>query len=114
MTDNRIDQFMPDSESREFTEREKFILSFYRDVQLSNPKRFWTYDATIGIVSMGCVVFAITREEFVFGLIGYGILAWRLFQTAVTSSRWTRDFQSIFRKYDAQLKALTESKKQDE
>lgn len=105
---------MPDIDPNEFTEREKFILSYYRDAQLSDPKRHLGYDLTIGIVSIGCVVMAITREEFVVGLIGYGILAWRLFQTAVTSSRWTKDFQSICRKYDAQVKTLTEVKKRDE
>jgi hypothetical protein len=105
---------MPDTEPNEFTEREKFILSYYRDAQLSDPKRLLGYDMTIGIASIVCVIIAIIREEFVLGLVGYGILAWRLFQTATTAGRWTRDFQSIFRKYDAQMKALTEAKKRDE
>jgi hypothetical protein len=105
---------MPDQDPNEFTEREKFILSYYRDPQLSDPKRHLGYDLTIGLVSIGCVVVAITREEFAFGLVGYGILLWRLYQAALTNGRWTKDFQSIFQKYDAQFKALTETKRRDE
>lgn len=89
---SHFEHFMTDPDPNAFTEREKFILSYYRDTQLSDPKRHLGYDLALAIVSVGCVVIAITHDEFVFGLIGYGILLWRLFQTTVTGSRWTRDF----------------------
>lgn len=102
---------MPDTDPNEFTEREKFILSYYRDQQLSDSRRLLGYDLMLALASIGCVVFAVVREDTAFGFIGYMLLLSRLYYLVVEGGRWTKDFQSIFAKYDAKLKAWSEPQK---
>jgi hypothetical protein len=102
---------MPDTDPNEFTDREKFILSYYRSSQLSGSRRLLGYDMMFAFASIACVVFAVVREEAAFGFVGYMLLLGRLFYLVTEGGRWTKDFQSIFAKYDAKLKALTEVQK---
>jgi len=102
---------MPDTDPNDFTEREKFILSYYRSDQLSSPRRVLGYHLMFALASVGCVVLAVVREEAAFGFIGYMLLLGRLYYLVTEGGRWTKDFQSIFRKYDAKLKALTGAQK---
>jgi hypothetical protein len=105
---------MPDTDPNEFTDREKFILSYYRSAELSSSRRVALYDVAIGLASMVCLVMFVTKEEMAYGFIGYALVVGRLFYLAVEGGRWSRDFRSIFAKYDARLKALTEAQKQKE
>ncbi len=105
---------MPESDPNEFTDREKFILSYYRDQELSGSRRLSTYDIMFVAASVVCVVFAVTREEVALGFVGYALVVGRLGYIVTEGGRWTRDFQSIFRKYDAKLKAATEARKDGE
>ena len=105
---------MPDTGPNEFTEREKFVLSFYRDRQLSSSRRLLGYDLIIALASIACVILAVTRDEVAFGLSGYVLLLGRLYYLVVEGGRWTKDFQSIFAKYDAKLKELSEAQKRKE
>jgi hypothetical protein len=102
---------MPDTDPNEFTDREKFILSYYQVRQLSGTNRRLGYDAVIAFASIVCVVFAFVREEVAFGFVGYMLLLGRLYYLVVEGGRWAKDFQSIFSKYDAKLKTLTEAQK---
>jgi hypothetical protein len=102
---------MPDTDPNEFTEREKFILSYYRSSQLAGSRRLFGYDVMFALTSIACVVFAVVREEAALGFVGYLLLLGRLFYLVTEGGRWTKDFQSIFAKYDAKLKALTETPK---
>ena len=105
---------MPDTDPNQFTEREKFIVSYYRSSELSSSRRLFGYDVVFALASIACVVFAVVREEAAFGFVGYMLLLGRLFYIFTEGRRWTKDFQSIFAKYDAKLKALTEAQKQKE
>lgn len=102
---------MIDTDPNEFTEREKFILSYYRSSQISGSRRVLGYDVMFALASVGCVIFAVAREEAAFGFVGYVLLLGRLYYLVTEGGRWTKDFQSIFLKYDAKLKALTEAQK---
>jgi len=46
-----------------------------------------------------------------FGFAGYMLLLGRLYYLVAEGGRWSKDFQSIFAKYDAKLSALTEAQK---
>jgi hypothetical protein len=105
---------MPDKDPIEFTEREKFILSYFRDRQLSGSRRLLGYDVAIVLVSITCVVLAVTREDAVLGFVAYLLLLGRLCYLVVESARWAKYYHSIFAKYDAKLKELTEAQKRKE
>ncbi|MCX6929392.1 MAG: hypothetical protein NT154_40185 [Verrucomicrobia bacterium] len=54
---------MPNTDPDEFTERETFILSYYRSRQLSGSRRLFGYDLMFALASIGCVVLALMRDE---------------------------------------------------
>jgi hypothetical protein len=95
----------------EFTNREKFILSYFRDRKLSNPRQFLSYDIAIIVASIVCLILAIIQEELDLGLVAYSLVLSRLGYHVVETLKWSRDYQSIFRKYDAKLEAAEERKK---
>jgi hypothetical protein len=99
---------MSDTNPNEFTDREEFILSYYRDRELSGSRRLSGYDLMIGVASVICIIAAAVREEVALGFVGYVLVVGWLGYIVVEGGRWTRDFQNIFRKYDAQLKAMNE------
>jgi len=103
---------MPDTDAHEFTEREKFILSYYRSGQAAASHRRLGYDLTFGLVSVVCVVLAVAREEIALWFVAYTLLFGRLYYLVTEGSRYSKDFQSIFAKYDAKPKALTEARQQ--
>jgi hypothetical protein len=105
---------MPEGDPNDFTEREKFILNYYRSPELSGSRRRMSYDLMIAVASIGCIIYAAVRQEVAFGFVGYMLLLGRLYYLVVEGGRWTQDFQSIFRKYDAKLKALTDAQKRRE
>jgi len=92
----------------EFTDREKFILSYYRDQELSGSRRVWGYDVMITVASVGCIIAAVIREEVSLGFVGYALVVGRLGYMIIEGGQWRKDFQTIFRKYDAKLKAMSE------
>jgi hypothetical protein len=106
---------MSEQDPNEFTDREKFILSYYRSAELSGSRRVSFHDLTIASVSVACIVLFYVGGESAYGFVGYALLLGRLIYLVVEGGRWSRDFRSIFAKYDAKLKALAEgrSRKQD-
>ncbi|MBE7501825.1 MAG: hypothetical protein HS113_16280 [Verrucomicrobiales bacterium] len=102
---------MPDTDPNEFTEREKFILSYYRSAELSGSRRVALYDIAIGLMSIACIVTFLAKDETGFGFVGYALVIGRLFYLVVEGGRWNRDFRSIFTKYDAKLRAMAEAQR---
>src|SRR5258706_13905109 len=102
---------MPDPEPNEFTYREKFLVNYYRDLDLSGPRRFIRSDLLFGVGSIVCVIYAAVREDIALGFVAYALVLGRLWYVAVAGGKWARDFQSIFRKYDARLKAAEPQKR---
>jgi len=105
---------MPDTDPNEFTEREKFVLSYYRTRQLAGSRRRLGYELVIALASIGCVVFGVVRDETAFWFVGYMLLLGRLYYLVTEGRRWAKDFESIFAKYDAKLKALTAAQEKGE
>jgi len=103
---------MPDKDAHEFTEREKFILSYYRAAQASGSPRTLGYDLAFGLASVACVVLAVAREEIALWFVAYTLLLSRLYYLVTEGSRYAKDIQSILAKYDAKVKVLTEAREE--
>jgi hypothetical protein len=101
---------MQDKESTEFTEREKFIVSFYRDPQLSSPQRIFGYDLIIGVASIVCFILFLIRDEQALSFVAFGLVLSRLCYLAIEGRQWTKDFQNIFAKYEAKLQEAQKAK----
>jgi hypothetical protein len=104
---------MPDSDPNEFTDREKYILSYYRLLETSSSRRIRGYDIIVASASVLCLIWAAVRGEVALGFVAYALVLGRLGQLVIEGRKWSRDFQSIFRKYDAKLKAAAESQKKE-
>src|SRR3954470_4286257 len=104
---------MPDSEPdpNKFTDRENYILSYYRERDLSGARSMTLYDIMVGIASLVCLIYGNFREDQALAFVAYGLLFTRLAYIVIEGGKWTKDFQSIFRKYDARLKLLTEAQR---
>ncbi|MEW6159391.1 MAG: hypothetical protein AB1813_18345 [Verrucomicrobiota bacterium] len=48
------------------------------------------------------------------GLVAYALVVGRWFYLVVEGGRWNQDFRSIFAKYDARLRELTEKQQPKE
>ena len=102
---------MPEPDLVELTQREKFILSYYRsDLPDSHRPLFW--DVAIALTSLVCVTMFVTKEEMAYGFVAYALIIGRLGHIVVEGSRWTRDMRSIFAKYDAKIRELAEAQKE--
>lgn len=97
---------MPDVDPNEFTDREKFILSYYRDRDLSGIRRGTIYDIMVVSLSIFCLIMAAISNDSALDFVGYALILGRLGYFVIEGGRWARDFQGIFRKYDAKLKLL--------
>ncbi len=105
---------MPDQPPIEFTDREKFIVSYYRSAELSRSRRFALYDVATGVASLACIVLFLVNDEAADGFVGYALIAGRLFYLVVEGGRWNADFHSIFTKYDARIKELSDARKRED
>lgn len=97
---------MAESDLIDFTEREQFIVSYYRSAELSAAWRNVLYDLTIVTVSAVCVGLFLIQGELGYGLAGYAIVVGRLLYFVIEGARWNRDYRNIVAKYDAKLRAL--------
>jgi hypothetical protein len=101
---------MPEANPIEFTDREKYILSYYRAADVSGSSRVSLYDLAFLLASVVCMALFLSGGETAYSFVGYALLLGRLLYLVVEGGRWNRDFRSIFAKYDAQLKALHEAR----
>ncbi len=95
----------------EFTDREKFILSYYRAADLANARRFSLWDAAFAVGSLVCLYLYVSRDDAAFGFVAYALIVGRWLYVVIEGGRWSQDFRSIFAKYDAKLKSLTEAQR---
>jgi hypothetical protein len=102
---------MTENDPNEFTDREKFILSFYRAKDLSGSRRISLYDGLFAIGSLACLLLYATNGDTAFGFVAYGLVAGRWLYFVIEGRRWNQDFRSIFAKYDAKLRSLTDAQR---
>lgn len=102
---------MSEKPSNEFTDREKFLLSYYRDKELCTSHRNWMFDAAIAAVSLFMFAAFLRNAEVSFAFVAYALVLGRLYYLVSGTGQWARDFQSIIGKYDRRIQELTEAAK---
>ncbi len=94
----------------EFTDRERFVLSYYRDPRLSSWQRFALLQGAWLVVSAVFLMLAFRQEDHAWAVVAYGILFWLAFSSIWRAHQYATTFRSIISKYDAKLKELTTPK----
>jgi hypothetical protein len=92
----------------EFTDGERFLISYYRDQQLSNWARHVVHDGLYIVLSIAGVALYLTQQDVAWGFVGYGIILWRVCWGVWGTRRYMKDYRSILMKYDAKLRELAE------
>ena len=92
----------------EFSDKEQFILSYYRDPQLSSWGRHVVLEGIYLGASILCAILYFAQQDLVWGLVGYGILVWRLTWGVWYSRESTKSLRSIILKYEARVRDLEE------
>ena len=92
----------------DFTDREKYLLHFYRDAKHSGRLRGWWDELGYLVPSLICAVMFVLRGNMGYAALAYGIMFWKVVHSQFTGSSYTDDFRSIFAKYDAKVKELND------
>jgi hypothetical protein len=93
----------------EFTDREKFLIHYYKARPSDATKRRLTQEFLIMIPTVACAILAVLREEPAFWAVAYVFAVIRVYYYASESSKWGPDLQSIFTKYESRLAQRTAS-----
>jgi hypothetical protein len=91
----------------DFSDRERFVLSYYRDPSLSSWSRHAAFDIICVSSSLLFIVLFAVYQDVAWGLVGYGTLVWRVTWGLWRSRQFTEDLRSVIRKYDAKIQELT-------
>ena len=105
---------MPTTDPNEFTDREKFVLSYYRDARLSKSRRLLFYNLVFIVSSIACVVLSMAREDEALAFVAYCLLLGRICYLMTEGGHTTEIIQSILAKYEAKPNALTEAQRQED
>ena len=90
----------------DFTDRERFVLSYYRDPRLSSWQRFALLQGAWLIVSMIFLILAVRQGDQAWAIVAYGILFWLGCSSVWRARQWAATFRSIISKYDAKIQEL--------
>ena len=91
----------------DFTDREKYLLHFYRDAKHSSRIRGWWDELGYLVPSLMCAVMFVLRGNMGYAALAYGIILWRMVHSQFTGSGYAGDLRSIFAKYEAKVKELS-------
>jgi len=100
---------MPNQDPIELTPRERFILTYYRTAELASYDRRWLYDGVTVVASLACLLYSFVGPDPAFSFVAYGLVVTRLLYLVMEGRKWGADFRSIFSKYDAKIKELTDA-----
>jgi len=92
----------------DFTDREKYLLHFYRDAKHSGRLRGWWDELGYLVPSLFCAVMFVLRGSVEYAALAYGIMLWRFVHSQFTGSGYTNDLRNIFAKYDAKVRELSD------
>jgi hypothetical protein len=92
----------------EFSLREQTIVSLLRDEYSTRPSRVWFNALCYLAPSLALAIYCVVQEELVLGFIGYGLLFLRECYQTNSAAGSGKVYRSIFAKYDATLKELSE------
>jgi hypothetical protein len=90
------------SDPNEFTPKEQFIISFYKQPEVSFRKAVLR-NLTIIFVSIALVVYGYVQSDVTFDVLGYFVLLIFLGIRMVQLKRGLKTMESIITKYEAQL-----------
>ena len=90
----------------QFTDTEKFLISYYRTPSVSSWSRTLATDGAYLTASVFFIALQITREDVAWGIVGYLILLYRVAWGIWQSRRWIPGFQGIITKYEARIAEL--------
>jgi hypothetical protein len=96
----------------QFTDRERFLISYYRAPSVSSWSRTLAYDASYAVVSVLFIALYLTREDAAWGFVGYVILLYRVGLVAWQSSHWLPEVRGIIDKYEARIAELEKKETQ--
>lgn len=90
----------------EFTAREKMLINYYRDRQLSGSGRALVYHISFLVAAVGCVSLYYWSGESAWIFVGYSLLLYRVCQSLWSDLTYSASFSSIFEKYEARLSRM--------
>jgi hypothetical protein len=90
----------------EFTDRESYLIHFYRDPRLCSPSRQVLSALYYIIPSIVFMAVSILQESAVWSFIGYGLLLVYLVTRLSAAAQWAAVVPSILAKYEARIRVL--------
>lgn len=90
----------------DFTDRERFVLAYFRNAGLSSWKRRCAIEGALILLSLFCIALYLTQHDVGWGFVGYILLLWRACNSLWRTQYFMGDYRSIFAKYDAKIKEL--------
>jgi hypothetical protein len=98
-------------ESIEFTPREKMLINYYRDRQLSGGSRTKAYHLAFIIAPLLCAGLFFWSNEGAWLFIGFALFLYHACQGLWSDITYSASFSGIFEKYEARLKELDPTQK---
>jgi hypothetical protein len=89
-----------------FTATEQFLVSYYKATSLSKWTSTLFRDGIYVLVSAAAIVLFLTRNDPVWGFVGYTILLFRTCWGISEGRRWLPIIRSIFDKYETRISEL--------
>jgi len=96
------------SNNIDFTDRERFLLQYFRDPRLSSWSRSAALEGILIALSLCFIGLHVGQHDAGWGFAGYLLLLWRVGASVWRTRRYLEDYRSIFAKYEAKLKELTD------
>lgn len=90
----------------EFTDKEQFLLSYYRDDNLSRWQRQAALQALLLFISLFFLALFLIQHDPGWGAVAYGLLLWRAAASIWRARYYTPTYRSIIAKYDAKISDL--------
>jgi hypothetical protein len=90
----------------EFTNKESYLLHFYRDPQLCSSSRQVRAALYYVIPSIALVVVSFVQGAAVWSFVGYGLLLVYVANRLSTAKEWVAIMPNIIAKYEARIHAL--------
>ncbi|HTA29951.1 MAG TPA: hypothetical protein VK731_05680 [Candidatus Cybelea sp.] len=100
------------SNTIEFTPREKMLINYYCDRQLSGGRRGLASQILFTVVPLICAALFFWHGETAWIFVGYALLLYRVGQTLWSGIVYNNSFSSIFEKYEARIKELEAAKEE--
>ena len=91
----------------DFSDRERFILSFFRDTYFSGWRRRALTESSLIVASLVALALYLGQHDAGYGVVAYALLLWRVCTSLWRSRGYTGVYRSILVKYEARVRELT-------